>query len=354
MFSIWYNDEVLADDTGVVTQTFADATLTEQIDAAGRLTFTLPPEHEKRFIPGLLGGIIRVFRKGAEYWRGRVIQIDVDRYGARTFTCEGALAFLSDIYLFPNTEDFADGKLTFGELIAAYNRKCSTQFKLVQSTAWTPVWVKEDFDPVTPVSCKKLLESMMQAKGCFATTRADVISLTPNGGTEKCSQALIIGKNVTNATVKMDASSVYTSVLAYGTYTPPGQDAQPVDTSVYSLEHYSYGLIEHPYKWGDYGTSASGWQEYVRKQIGDMGLPGNNAKPDLTISAEAFDLSVARDDVEPLEIGKLAHITIPTMDIDEDLLIAGIKTNLNSPEKSRITLGSTRKLLSNRLEARYG
>ena len=357
MYSIWCNDDVLADDTGEVKQCFMSAVLTEEINSAGKLVFTLSPKHNKRFIPSPLGGgLIRVFRKGVEDWRGRVVQIDVDYYGSRTYTCEGALAFLNDIYFPPNAQLFAGERVYFSDMIKAYNDRCSAIFSLeLAPNTGNSYVLTNTLDPNEPRNAKKLLEGMAATKSFFSVVHADSISLRGYNNGDVCAQPCIVGWNISNAKIKIDASSVYTYAYAYGTYTPPGADSQYAETFGRSRGADVYGRIERPIDLGDYGTTKDGWIAYAKGALEDQVLPGDNAVADVEITASAFDMAIARDDMEPFSVGKMAHIAIPTMDIDEDMLITAIRTDLNSPERSTLTLGSTRKkLLSNRLEARYG
>lgn len=346
MFAIWWDDMVLADDTGETEQMFTNAVLTEEVNAAGKLVFTLPPEHKKRFAPTVLGGAIRVFKWGEEYWRGRVVQIDIDYYGSRTYTCEGALAFLGDVYVVMYNEA-AYEDVTLKALLRGCNSKLSTWYELRSDIDHVFDARTYEADKIVPVNLLKILKKEAEL-GTIVTVRADKIRLGELG---LCTQSCVIGKNISNAKINIDASNVITGYQVYGTYTPVGAASQPVYATISHDNAGVYGLVEELYNYGDYGNTAAQWAAKVKS---DVAVPDSKATADLTITAEAFDMSVKYDDVEPFDVGKRAHVVIPTMDIDEDMLIAGIRTNLNSPEKSRITLGSTRKLLSNRLEVRYG
>lgn len=362
VFKIYYNDTLLGSSLSEPDAMYYNAVMTEQANAAGKLTFTLPCKHRELLTPKLLAGNIRVLLGEAERWRGRVVQIDVDYYGNRTFTCEGALAYFSDIWYCcegKETPEWTDDTIGIADLITVYNKMADEKRKITIGKTSGVHGIAETCEKEHWIYCKSILQRFLAEVGGYMWMIGPYFYWVKTLG--KCTQACRLGWNMAGCTAKMDASRVYTEQWAKYTFSPPGKE--PVLGHVGTQANKSvYGTIngDKVVDLGDVGAyydTAEGREaayEVADAKLTAMNLPGERGSADLTITATVFDRSILGEGDEPFSLGKMVEAIIPTMGIREWMEVKEIKTDLNRPEQSRITLGSSRKVLTNRLEERYG
>ena len=362
VFKIYYNDTLLGSSLSEPNAMYYNAVMTEQANAAGKLTFTLPCKHHELLTPQLLKGNIRVLLGEVERWRGRVVQIDVDYYGNRTFTCEGALAYFSDIWYCcegKETPEWTDDTISIGDLIRVYNLQASSYRYLEVGKIGNVHAIDEVCEAEHWIYCKSILQRFLAEVGGYMWMVGPYFNWVTTLG--KCTQACRLGWNMAGCTAKMDASRVYTEQWAKYTHTENG--GEPIPGHVVSRANkLVYGTINGDKvvdlgDVGDYHATDDGREDAynaAEAKLTALNLPGERGSADLTITATVFDRSILGEGDEPFSLGKMVEAIIPTMGIREWMEVKEIKTDLNRPEQSRITLGSSRKVLTNRLEERYG
>lgn len=94
-----------------------------QENSAGSLTFDVLPGHAgydevERFV-----STIAVEKEGRVIWTGRAIQQAENFQGTRTYTCEGALAYLNDTYQPNASYKSTNNKALFRSIIEEHNKK---------------------------------------------------------------------------------------------------------------------------------------------------------------------------------------------------------------------------------------
>lgn len=83
------------------------AKLTQEINKAGSLEFTIPPTHPEYDNLPLMRTIVSVEVDEEEIFRGRILNVETDFYKNKKIFCEGELAFLNDVVTEPY--DYEDG-----------------------------------------------------------------------------------------------------------------------------------------------------------------------------------------------------------------------------------------------------
>ena len=357
-YRLFYNDVLLGSSLSEPDAMYYNAVMTEQANAAGKLTFTLPYMHHELLTPKLLAGNIRVLVGDDERWRGRVVQIDVDYYGNRTFTCEGALAYFSDIWYCCGGTEWADNMIGIGDLLDVYGKSASTYRSLFLGHISGVHAIEEPCELEHWIYCKSILQRFLAEVGGYMWMKGPNLNWVTTLG--KCTQACRLGWNMSGCTAKMDASRVYTVQKAKYTFSSggvsiPGHVQTGANTRIYGKINgdklVDLGDI------GAYSNTAEGREaadNAALQKLTAMNLPGERGSADLTITATVFDRSVLGQGDEPFSLGKMVETIVPPMGIREWMQVKEIKTDLNRPEQSRITLGSARKVLTNRLEERYG
>ena len=359
-YKLYFDDTLLGSSLSEPGATFFNAVLTEQANAAGKLVFSLPRMHPELFTPRLLNGNVRVYRGESEQWRGRIVQTDVDIYGNRTFTCEGAMAYFGDIWYCCKSTEWADNELGIRELIGLYNKTASDWRALEVGELIGTHAIDEECSAAKWLHIQTLLKRFLSEQGGYMWMRGGYFNWYTSP--QKSEQPCLVGYNLLSASARMDALDVYTRQCASYTFTPSG--GSPVQQSAVNVAGtLTYGVIccEELLDLGDVGAYAdtadgrAAAAEAAQAKLEEANRPGPYAAAELTVSATVFDRSLTDSGVEPFELGTQVKTTIPSMGIEGEWLdIKEIRTNLNSPEKSLLTLGGSRKLLSNRLEARYG
>lgn len=122
IYLIKLNDEAISSSAGDLCHIHYNGKLALQANNAGTLTFSFPRTHVSYAALRPMRGVISVTRDGSELWFGRVLSYVEDRNCVRTYTCEGALAFLNDV-AFDSTAN-----LSLSNVVAAYNQKAKPEF----------------------------------------------------------------------------------------------------------------------------------------------------------------------------------------------------------------------------------
>ena len=81
-----------------------DAVLTMSMNKSGTFTFTIPPDSPYAENIAVMRSFLTVYTdkpKSTFLWAGRPISVETDLYGNRTYTVEGLLSILNDVYFAP-------------------------------------------------------------------------------------------------------------------------------------------------------------------------------------------------------------------------------------------------------------
>lgn len=82
-----------------------DAVLTMSMNKSGTFTFTIPPDSPYAENIAVMRSFLTVYTdkpKSTFLWAGRPISVETDLYGNRTYTVEGLLSILNDVYYLPS------------------------------------------------------------------------------------------------------------------------------------------------------------------------------------------------------------------------------------------------------------
>ena len=122
---------LLLGDIAAPAYAYYDASLDEEINTAGTLTFTLLPTNPALSQLSLRSTTIMLYRDGVEIWRGRMIRTETDMYNRKVITCEGPLAWFYDILskgmphtFYPSGQSLTPGQ-ALGEIFTYYRGACS-------------------------------------------------------------------------------------------------------------------------------------------------------------------------------------------------------------------------------------
>ena len=97
MYKIYANGSIIFDDTSPLdSYKLIDPRLVLEENAAGSLTFKLPPTNIAYNKLACMTTEMIVKQDDVEIWRGRIISEDIDFWKCKSYTAEGELAYLND------------------------------------------------------------------------------------------------------------------------------------------------------------------------------------------------------------------------------------------------------------------
>ena len=329
----------LLGDISVPKYEYYNATLDEQINCAGTLTFTLLPTNPVLDDIALRTTTIMLYRDGGEIWRGRVIRVESDMLNRRKFTCEGVLAWLYDVMaksspspngVTPNSEVIA--------LLMAYIASCSNNRKIIWGNVEpTELWygVEEGYYPVFD-----LFANLLANSGGYFRIRFGSSSTTPyldylNLPTAATGQGVTFGVNLLDVAKTIDVSNIFTRVRAEDT---AGHSTVVYDTDLVNAFGVSETYVKFDRAFGSnisLGVFAMLW------------LKQNIFGESTTINVSALDLNLTDEEYNAFYIGQPVRILSPQHGIDTTMILTGLQTNISNPAASQLTLGAVPQRLTN-------
>lgn len=219
-----------------------DGVLTLQDSAAGSFEFTIPSFHALYNTVEMMASTITVVLNGEEIWEGRPVSFKENLWKEHAVTCEGALAYLNDIYLPPmawtnttpdvilrNIIDGSDGSLSTNTY--CYNVKCAENRKIYVGAVPTPDASKYTvdvekyvcgYDTVLNVVfdiCKKWGYHIYMEKVIDETTGNKIRKIQFKGDEgygENVSQKIVFGRNLVDYSKSYNFATIVTALLPLG------------------------------------------------------------------------------------------------------------------------------------------
>lgn len=307
---------------------FSDATMTEGVNQAGALTFTVPADYVG-WRP-LTGYTILLEDDDGIIWRGWCTSAEKQTDGSTVYTCEGMLAWLNNVVVAPRTWTNESPWAILRDIMMIYNS---------DAPEWRKVHFRADSDDngtkisyalESPQSVFRCLSDVLSQTGFFVLSHyADArISLraAPDG---ENMQSVEYGENLIDYDIYEGIDEMITCVYAVG-------DGE-LTTKYVGARAADYGKI-----WGIY-TNKDLYEETALKTAAQNYLSQHNSEK-YRISASAVDMSYIDDSKSPFVIGKYTHIVAPAANAN---LIASSRTfyPLN-PAETTVNFGSSRDTLT--------
>lgn len=325
-------------------------TLTVELNKAGSLEFTIPPNHVHYDDIAKLKSIITVLQNGEELFRGRVLHDEKDFYKQKKTYCEGELAFLLDSVVRPYSF-VGTVKALFEKFINEHNTRVNDDKKFTVGT------VSNEFATAT-ISCEnynypstfdELSSQILDYVGGYIKTR-DVdgtryIDLLVDSG-ELCAQTIEFGRNLLDISDYISAEDVFTVLVPLGadikkegasedtpsekltiTSVNDGKDYLKNDTAV-SL----FGEIEKIKDWSEVESASE------LKTLGENWL-SQNIELAMTLTVKAIDLNIMDADVARIRLGDFVRVISIPHGLDKQFQCTKITYNLNDPDQNEYVFG---------------
>lgn len=122
---VFYNDVSLSENVVLI-----EPNLELNDNSAGSFEFTIPPSNVAYNKCKEMTSTITVKKNGRYLWSGRIVTLNVDFYGRKKATCEGALAYLNDVIILPKTYEASTIYELLSQVLEDYREKVSDSRKI--------------------------------------------------------------------------------------------------------------------------------------------------------------------------------------------------------------------------------
>ncbi len=345
-----YADKKLLYSVDVEKHAILNPRLTLELNKTDSFEFTLPETNELYSSLDKLRTTIEV-RQGSEIlFRGRVLDDELDFNKRKKVHCEGALAFLGDTFKKPYSEtQYLTIKDYFKACIDEHTQQVPVatpyrKLKYVRCNMSTEYeGSSEDYQ--TTADC--ITSIVEQAGGYLKLEYYDDgttgISLL-NSYDHMSKQTIQFGRNLMDLSMTIDASGVYTSVVALGAAdeetgiritTGDGNDIYTEDPAAIEL----FGRIIRVFEYDEITDRPS-----LQKMALDQLKLGLNVS--LSISVTAIDLHLVDGDQEKIRLGDYVRVISEPHGIDSYFQCVKISLDFQNPGNSVYTFGSTAQKLT--------
>lgn len=319
-----------------------------ELNKAGSLSFTLPPEHVMRDAITKMKSIITVEHNDVEIFRGRVLEDTTDLYNQTEVYCEGELSFLLDSLQRPY--DF-DGKAAdfFRMMIEKHNEQVEEDKRFVVG-AISAVTDENKFKIESTDytdTFSEIRSLLLNDYGGFLRIRYenDVRYLDYlKEYNENSDQNIEFGVNLLDIESHINAQDIFTVLV-------PLSDIEDDDETV-TIASVNNGL--------DYLESAEGIAKYGRitkyyvwpnitdparlLELGQEKLKEASTVDTLTINA--IDLHLLNADTDNISLGDTVHIVSAPNGIDRKMVCSAINVDMQNPEETEYTFGEPVQVLT--------
>ena len=354
MYAI-YVDDALLFSTGLEdgAHVILSPKVSLDINAAGSLTFTMPPGHVLYDAIHKLKSIITVVQDGEIIFRGRVMDDTKDFYNQKNFYCEGDRSFLLDSLCAPYTyKGTIKGLLQ--KLISAHNEQVDAEkrFTIGNVTVVSSSETLEVENTAYWDTLKEIDDKLLGAYGGYLKTRmvgnTCYVDWLKQAG-ETNTQTIEFSVNLLDLKDKVDASDVFTILIPLGAskISDSGEYSDPVNiTSVNNGIKYiqdddavkRYGKIWRTRTWPNEENPAKlleKGQEHLKTGVAVQ-----------TLTLNAVDMHFIDSNAEAIRIGDYVRIVSDPHGLDITPICSKLEIELENPENSTYTFGEPPKTLT--------
>ena len=378
MYSITYGDDLLYDPLDGDAYPVSDVSLSAEINGSGSCEFSIPKTHPLYDVIDLYDSdrLVTVTEDSHILFKGYVVSVDEDEYGVRTYSCTGILSFLKKSVVRPYSTDAEDEKHVkapstidgfFNWLISEHDNHTDRRKRFIVGRNEGDIVRRENVIHASSDSASTtanvLQSELLDGLGGYVFVRYGDDGLTYLDYLSECrdtnAQIIDFGVNLVSYSRTDDATDVATVCYAKGG-TPEkdeGSDKEkpPVDLTKYPDGPFARGSYRFE-KIGDriicldlvdkYGYSEMTFEDsdlldpYELLDSAAIALL-KQLEPKVTIDIRAIDLSLFMDGYEPLRCGELVRVRSDPNGFDSYMLVSGMDLDLESPENTEYTLGTT-------------
>lgn len=353
-----YNDTVVDDSLRLVNPKLSLAE-----NSAGSFTFKVPPGNAGYDLLNRTTSVITVYKDtkpGRPYWEGRIIQESEDFWKCKSYTCEGALAYLNDTLQPPNHYQGISEAQFLSILLTIHNVKVDAQrrFSLGDVTVHTTDTGHRYTNYENTMQC--ISDKLIGSVGGHLELRYDEFGNKfldyKTAYHSENTQRIEFGKNLLDFSKNFSSEDFCTCLVPRGEQLEEGPyealtaylDVSSVnDGSVYVmltnddfetpppiLPVDAFGRIEQVHDWSDVTVPANllrKAKQYLKDQQFD--------NMELTVSA--LDLSYAGANYEDIDLLDSVRVVSVPHGLNRLFPVTKLEIPLDQPENSKFTLGES-------------
>lgn len=304
---------------------------------AGSLTFVLPPNNVAYSALKKLKTVIALYQNNSVIWRGRVLDSEKDFYRRMTVTCEGALNYLKDSVVRPNSYSGTWTSI-LTTIINAHNSSVSAAQRLTLSvtgdTSDTHTIELEDY----PITFDFITDEIVEPAGAFMwveyATNSNMLHVDfRDESARQSNQSIIFGENLLDLSEHIDATEVFTVLIPIGengltiSSVNGGKDYIE-DASAISL----FGRIVRQEKFDGIESASellAAGQKFLTEGI----------KMQAKISCNAVDFRIMGVNTDRLAVGYQNEVISSPHGIDDWFTCTEITENLLNPSMNEYSFG---------------
>lgn len=343
-----YSPELMDDGYKVISPK-----LHMEVNAAGSLTFTIPPCNQKYDAIHKMKSIITVEQDGDELFRGRALEERMDFYRQKEVYCEGDMAFLLDSLQAPFTFEGTAVQFFTG-LIAAHNAQmdASKQFVVGDVSGL-------DGETVIQIATSSFVDTssavqsfLLDVYGGYMRTRhADGVYYIDyiSEYTHECKQKIEFGVNLLDVDNQIDASEFFTVLVPLGATTDKGAALTIADANdgVIYIEDEEliarYGRIYRTHTW-DQVTDPAQLLETGQKFMREITLSE-------TLTLKAVDMHLIDGSIDKIRMGDKVQLVSPAHRLDRVSVCAALDLDLQNGDQNEYVFGLPKQTMSDQTVA---
>lgn len=364
MYQIFYsNDGYYSDgiiyDPRATDYAILDGKLTQKLNTAGTLTFTLPPG---RGDPLSYRGVM-LRDRGETLFSGRISKTETDFEGFTTVTCEGLLGELNGFVVRPY--DFSGTDAQAADSAVRYLTTLLSKAYSGGEGGWTVGVCSESLKKLSysgrsstlyPTLLDEIQQKLIQKEGGYlraSTALAQDYSriirvldyVTAEDYGKLSDQPIELGRNLTDKDVTLDLSDWINSLVPLGKMGTDGQrltvQNAVVDGKTYGKDYVQnqeeiarFYYVAATHIWEDV-TDPTNLYERATAYLESA------SQASVSIVVSAADLSLAGYDVSPIRLGDRVNVVNGVNGMDVTMLCTGRTYDLLDPAKDTVKLTST-------------
>lgn len=334
-----------------------DIQLSEEINVAGSLEFTVPITNKYYNDFVRLKTTITVRLDTVQIWRGRVLQTRQIYNNSLKVYCEGQLSFLSDSIVRPYY-----GSYSPAELLRKYLNDHNSAVPESRKIFYGNVTVTDPFERSNigtaqyPTTFKEMNEKLSDRLGGYLIPRwtgfrweLDYLDFSDLPISE---QSIDFDTNLIDFERFIDTESVYTRLIPLGAKDADGYylTIKSVNNDIDYIDNQTgidlYGVITKTNVWEDV-TLASNLltkgRSFLQKSITDA----------VTIDIKAVDMYYISNEYPHINLGDKVLVKSTIHDINDYFVCSGIKRDLENPSNDSFTFGTPSKTIVDRFVKNY-
>lgn len=323
--------------------------LTVELNKAGSLEFTLPPNNVQYDGMRKMKSIITAFQNDEELFRGRVLHDEKDFYKRKSTYCEGDLAFLLDSVQRPYTVTNMDVSTLFKQYITNHNSKVSAdkQFTVGKVTVTGKITCESyDYSNTLDEINNQIIDVLggyLQTRKTNGTHYIDLLAYPEVGAASTTNQIIEFGVNMLDITEYITAEDIFTVLIPLGATIQNEEETTNEkltiasvnngkdyieDTSAISL----FGRIERTVNYSEV-ESASELLELGRNLLNEC------VEMAMSLTVKAVDLHTLDVNTELIRLGDLVRVISVPHGLDTTFQCTKIVYDFEDPGNNEYSFG---------------